>query len=234
MGIPSSSANLSKQFLDTIVSAQVRWHWPQEARLELCPFSVDYAVWIWNHFPDSTTRLSPIEVFTKAAFSDRSHLQQTRVFGCPVYVRAPTLQDAKKVPKWHKRSRKELFLGFSPQHHTNVALVLNHETGNITPQYHVVFDERFSTIFSNIHDNTASAVKLWGSLLEDGYDQHEAIKIPVHSSSDEILPSSQVHESPAPMETEVRSENSKVSPPESFPTDVTLTPCPEDNNCINS
>jgi hypothetical protein len=52
-------------------------HWPQEARLELWPFSVDYAVWIWNHFPDSTTKLSPIEVFTKAAFSDHRHLQST-------------------------------------------------------------------------------------------------------------------------------------------------------------
>jgi hypothetical protein len=58
--------------------------------------------------------------------------------------------------------------------------------------------------------------------LEDDYDQHEAMKIPVHSSSDEILPSSQVPEPPAPMDTEIRSENSNVSPPESFPTDEIL------------
>jgi GAG-pre-integrase domain len=87
-------------------------HWPQEARLELWPFALDYAVWIWNHFPDTTTRLSPIEVFTKATFPDHKHLQRTRVFGCPVFVLDPTLQDAKKLPKWQKRSWKGIFLNF--------------------------------------------------------------------------------------------------------------------------
>jgi hypothetical protein len=121
-------------------------HWPQRFRLDIWPYSVYYAVWIWNYFSDTTT---PIEVFTKAAFLDHKHLQRTRVFGCPVYVLAPTLQDAKKLPKWHKRSWKGVFLEFSPLHHTTVALVLNPDTGNITPQYHVVFDETFSTISSS-------------------------------------------------------------------------------------
>jgi hypothetical protein len=33
-------------------------HRPQEARLLLWPFAVDYAVWIWDHLPDLSTRLS--------------------------------------------------------------------------------------------------------------------------------------------------------------------------------
>jgi hypothetical protein len=53
-------------------------NWPQEGRLVLCPFALDYAVWLWNHLPDTTTLLSPIEVFTKTIFPDHEHLQRTR------------------------------------------------------------------------------------------------------------------------------------------------------------
>ena len=37
-------------------------------------------------------------------------------------------------------------MGMSPVHRENVALVLNPDTGAITAQYHVVFDDAFSTI----------------------------------------------------------------------------------------
>jgi hypothetical protein len=160
-------------------------HWPQEARLELWPFAVDYSVWIWNHLPDITTRLSPIEVFTKSSFPDNRHLQRVRVFGCPVYVLHPTLQDAKKLPKWQRKSWRGIFLGFSPNHSTNVNLVLNPETGSITPQYHVVFDEKFSTTASTVtEDSLTPAVHLWDTLRADGYEQHQSLQ----DSSDDFLP----------------------------------------------
>jgi hypothetical protein len=194
-------------------------HWPQEARLELWPYAVDYAVWVWNHLPDSTTRLSPIEIFTKATFPDYKHLQRARVFGCPVYVLDPTLQDAKKLPKWQKRSWKGIFLGFSPSHHTNVALVLNPETGSITPQYHVVFDEKFSTISSNIHHDSTPTIQQWDSILDTGYDQHEVLQRP------ETLP---------PPDSSIRSSQSPSTPteteainevfPESSPSNVEPSP----------
>jgi hypothetical protein len=43
------------------------------------------------------------------------------------------LQDAKKLPKWQKKSWQVIFLCFSRHHSTNVSLVLNPETGSITP-----------------------------------------------------------------------------------------------------
>jgi hypothetical protein len=89
-------------------------HSPQEDRLLLWPFAVDYAVWIWNHLPDFSTRLSPIEVFTKSSFPDSHHLQRVRVFGCPVHVLQPTLQDAKKLPKWQKNRGRIFFWDFRP------------------------------------------------------------------------------------------------------------------------
>jgi hypothetical protein len=153
-------------------------HWPQEARLDLWPFAVDYAVWLWNHLPDTTTRLSPIEFFTKTTFPDHRHLQRISVFGCPVFVLYPTLQDAKKLLKWQRRSSKGIFLGFSPKHHTNVALVLNPETGSLTPHYHVVFDEKISTITFNVQTDSIPDLKPWRTLLDDEYDQHEVLQSP--------------------------------------------------------
>jgi hypothetical protein len=106
-------------------------------------------------------------------------------------------------------------------------------TSNITPQYHVVFDEKFSTISTSIHNESASDVKLWSTLLDDSYDGNEVLDQPSTPSPNEIPPSSQVPEPPAPMDTEFRSENSNVPSQESFPADVTPTPCSEDTTASN-
>ena len=37
-------------------------------------------------------------------------------------------------------------LGFSDEHSTLVAMVRNLETNIVSPQFHIVFDEKFSTI----------------------------------------------------------------------------------------
>jgi hypothetical protein len=48
--------------------------------------------------------------------------------------------------KWSERSRVGLYLGPSPQHARSVHLVLNLETGFVSPQYHhVSFDDHFKT-----------------------------------------------------------------------------------------
>jgi hypothetical protein len=156
-------------------------HWPQEARLDLWPYAIDYAVWLWNNIPDLTTSLSPLEVFSKATFPDHNHLQRTRVFGCPVYVLHPTLQDDKKLPKWQRKSWKDIFSD-SPNHSTNVALVLNPETGSITPQYHVVFDEKFSTTSSNVDTNLPTSTgNHWDSIFDGGHDKHDCLQGPSRS-----------------------------------------------------
>ena len=75
-------------------------------------------------------------------------LRRTHVWGCPVYVLEPALQDGKKIPKWDPRARLGMFMGFSQVHSSLVPLVLNVSTGKISPQYHVVFDDEFSTVNS--------------------------------------------------------------------------------------
>jgi hypothetical protein len=75
------------------------------------------------------------------------------VWGCPVYVLDPTLQQGSKLPKWQPRSRRGIFVGFSPAHSSDVPLILNTQTGHISPQFHVVFDDNFSTVNSLTSDD---------------------------------------------------------------------------------
>ena len=65
-------------------------------------------------------------------------------------------------PKWDPRARVGIYLGRSPCHAGNVALVLNPRTGHISPQYHVVFDDDFTTV-SSMREGTVP--NSWGELV---------------------------------------------------------------------
>jgi hypothetical protein len=66
----------------------------------LWPFAVDYAVYMHNHLPTLDMCVSPFERLTNTLFGNYNHLTRAHVFGCPVYVLDPRLQDAKNIPKW--------------------------------------------------------------------------------------------------------------------------------------
>ncbi len=68
--------------------------------------------------------------------------------GAALYVLEPELQDGKRIPKWFPRARLGMFVGLSLVHSSLVPLVLNVKMGKISPQYHVVFDDKFSTVNS--------------------------------------------------------------------------------------
>jgi hypothetical protein len=118
--------------------------WPDQADPNLWPFALDYAVWIYNHTRSFNQPRSPFERFHKVIVTCQQ-IQRSRVFGSPVFVLDPRIQDGKKVPKWDPRSARGQFLGVSGRHSTLVSLVHNLNTGSITPQYHLVYDEYFST-----------------------------------------------------------------------------------------
>ena len=48
--------------------------------------------------------------------------------------------------KWNNRAQVGIYLGRSPRHARNVALILNVHTGLVSPQFHVKFDKRFKTV----------------------------------------------------------------------------------------
>ena len=61
----------------------------------------------------------------------------------------PNLRDSHKIPKFEPRTKMALHFGLFPKHASTVPLVLNLLTGNIFPQFHVVFDNLFTTVDSS-------------------------------------------------------------------------------------
>jgi hypothetical protein len=94
----------------------------------------------------------------------------------------PALQDGKKLLKWLPRAQRGMFLGFSSKQSSTVGMVLNLVTGHVSPQYHVVYNEKFSTVTSTAAHAEALNVGLgtftvdqWNDLLICGYDRHPAL-----------------------------------------------------------
>jgi hypothetical protein len=61
------------------------------------------------------------------------------------YVSKKELQDHKKIRKWSDRTRVGINLGYSSRHALNVSLVLNLQTGLVSPQYQCQYDDLFET-----------------------------------------------------------------------------------------
>lgn len=128
-----------------LIHAALRW--PNQHDLELWPFALDHAVYLWNNIPGSDG-LSPEEKWNGIKNPSFDHIRRLHPWGCPAYVLEPKLQDKKKIPKWNPRSRQGKFLGYWKEHATNVGLILNLQTKRISPQFHVLFDDYFTTVRS--------------------------------------------------------------------------------------
>ena len=119
-------------------------HWKNGVDSSLWPMAVTYAVYVYNNTPNAQN-LCPADFFTGSTVP-RHRLRDLHTWGCPVYVLDPSLQAGKKLHRWEPRSRRGVFVGLSTIHASEVPLILNLATGSITPQYHVVFDDRYSTV----------------------------------------------------------------------------------------
>ena len=90
----------------------------------------------------------------------------------------PVMQDGKKLPKWKPRSRQGKFLGLSKEHATSVGLILNPTTKRISPQFHLLYDDFFSTVQSiDRRDVPHVSEEDWEFSFRQGtemsYDPHE-------------------------------------------------------------
>ena len=82
--------------------------------------------------------LTPIQVATGTKVEiNQKHFKP---FGCPVCVLNKSLQLGQPHGKWKERSKVGVYLGPSPMHNRNVALVLDLDTGLVIPQFHVLYD----------------------------------------------------------------------------------------------
>jgi hypothetical protein len=102
------------------------------------------------------------------------------VFGCPVYVLDPKLQNGAKFPKFKARSRRGVFAGLSRQHSSLVPMIMNLQTLSMTPQYHVVFDDWFSSVTTEgeVDPESADWNKLFiGSRYNYSFDEEDDVHL---------------------------------------------------------
>ena len=120
--------------------------WPEAITPNLWPYAIRMANDVLNETPNmiDPERRSAVQIFSGAKVHHNSKHQKT--FGCPVYVLDNSLQQNGIFHKWNQRSRVGIYLGKSPQHAKNVSLVLNRNTGLVSPQFHVEHDNNFDSM----------------------------------------------------------------------------------------
>ena len=75
------------------------------------------------------------------------YLKNNHTWGCPVYILDAIFQgNLAGISKWEPRSHAGIYLVHSTFHSGSVALFLNPENGHVSPQFHVVFGDEFSTV----------------------------------------------------------------------------------------
>ena len=119
--------------------------WSACITANLWPYAVRLANDVLNNTPNpqDSARRTAEQIFSKTVTNvNEKHYQP---FGCPCYVLNDALQKNAPHHKWKGRTKVGIYLGRSPQHGRNVALVLDRTTGLVSPQFHVKYDTAFST-----------------------------------------------------------------------------------------
>jgi len=148
-------------------------HWPDVADTKLWPLAVQHAAFLYNHMPKVENGLSPLDLFTRTRWP-HAKFHDLHVWGCPVYVLDKTIADGKKLPCWKPRSGRHMYMGTSPKHATSAPLTLNLDTGAIGPQFHIVFDDWFSTIAASTESLPDFGSDAWEKLFGDSTHQYIA------------------------------------------------------------
>ena len=110
----------------------------------LWPFALKAAVEKHNRIEVNEKGTTPQETFS--GVEEPPHALDHHTWGCPVFVLEAQNHSGLGTSKWEPRSRVGVYLGHSPCHAGSVALVLNIRTGHVSPQFHVIFDDDFTTI----------------------------------------------------------------------------------------
>jgi hypothetical protein len=131
--------------------------WPSAINIHLWPFALKHAATVHNSLPTKNGR-SPLELFTQTDVAP--NLKNFHTFGCPVFALEHRLQSQQSVGSWASRARLGVNLGPSPRHARNVSMVLNLNTGLVSPQFHVKHDEFFETITSSNRSGRAAWIVL--------------------------------------------------------------------------
>ncbi len=136
---------LQSQARTMLIHAAKRW--PSAVTTNLWPYAIRMANESSNELPSLQFKdgRTPLQAIAGSRATTNPNFWQP--FACPVYMLDDALQTAGGIHgKWKDRSRVGLYLGRSPIHACSIALVLNLQTGLVSPQFHVTFDPFFQTV----------------------------------------------------------------------------------------
>jgi len=162
-------------------------HWPQAVNAHLWPSALKHAINIWNSLPRNIGQENPLSQF--AGTSIVPNLDHFHPFGCPIYVLDETLQLQGMFPKWGERAQVGIYLCHSPCHASNVSLVLNTQTGLVSPQFHLIYDDNFDTVTKDAHFTS-----LWQQKAHLHLTQQQAAKSNLQLPTNEAPPASALND----------------------------------------
>ena len=145
-------------------------HWTDHEAYDtsLWYFKVKHTVWLNNILPNYCSGITPLEFLTRNN-TDHWYLSMSHVWGCPIFVLDPKIKNDQKIPKWNRRSCLGHFLGFL-EHHSSLTANSHHiKIGHISPQYQVVFDDLFETMYST-GENDPIVDAIWKNLFDHKHD----------------------------------------------------------------
>lgn len=97
-----------------------------------------------NWSTDENSKSSMMKLMNLNIFPE---MKLNHSFGCPVYILNSKLQKSEiGSHKWEPHSRLGTYIGRSQYHAGNISLVFNPRTGYVSPQYHLLFDDYFTTV----------------------------------------------------------------------------------------
>ena len=118
--------------------------WSSVITAELWPYCVQQAVNFHNVCIREDREYCPFALFTGE--DPPFIMNDFHVWGCPVYVTDKRVQDSNHIGRWEHRSRQCVYVGHSRDHGNNVYLVWDPVTKHVSPQYHLIFDDKFTTV----------------------------------------------------------------------------------------
>ena len=89
----------------------------------------------------------------------------------PVYTLHRKNHSSSGSPRWEPKSAVGIYCGHSPEHAGDVALVMNLQTGHVTPQFHVVFDDGWTAV---PYLNKLEAPPNWKNLFQHHTEHYNA------------------------------------------------------------
>ena len=139
----NSIKNVARIYVIMMIHDALKW--PDTSEKSLWTKDMGHAVHLNNHNPHISSGMSTEEVW-KRYKSSHSNLHNAHPWIYPAYVLEPRLQYRNNLPTWIPRSIRYQYLEASKLHTSTVGLVRNLQTGNIRPQFHLIFDDYCETV----------------------------------------------------------------------------------------